>query len=196
MISQLRHYFQASLAVLGADDITTLHFQSQVIYLSISGPQDTLNYYKLILLTLVSSSFRLNQTCCEPVNVPENHCFLIFYFIWQSCIFIFVLLQENHKRSIPKDTWNLLLDFALAVNDDLSNYDEEGAWPGSWNQGLCYQQSYRAFISLQLATLVPEIGCCILIFKKANLRWHKCPRIFTRAIFAWGRKSFNKQNLG
>eukprot|EP00842_Homolaphlyctis_polyrhiza_P005599 jgi/Hompol1/603/HPOL_002546-RA len=38
-------------------------------------------------------------------------------------------LQETHRKSITKDTWNLFWDFTETINDDFSNYEDDGAWP-------------------------------------------------------------------
>jgi len=38
-------------------------------------------------------------------------------------------LKENHTRTVPRDTWNLLYSFATTIDEKFSNYDEAGAWP-------------------------------------------------------------------
>lgn len=38
---------------------------------------------------------------------------------------------KSHKslKAISHDTWQQLIEFAFVTDKDLSNYDEDGAWP-------------------------------------------------------------------
>jgi DCN1-like protein 3 len=39
------------------------------------------------------------------------------------------LEKHPHVRGIPRDTWNMFLNFVEAVGEDLSSYDDTEAWP-------------------------------------------------------------------
>jgi DCN1-like protein 1/2 len=38
-------------------------------------------------------------------------------------------IENDYKKAIQKDTWNLFYDFIQAVGDNLSLYSEDQAWP-------------------------------------------------------------------
>ncbi|WVZ81839.1 hypothetical protein U9M48_029171 [Paspalum notatum var. saurae] len=38
-------------------------------------------------------------------------------------------LQVRHNKAISRDTWAQLLEFVKTIDPQLSNYDDEGAWP-------------------------------------------------------------------
>lgn len=49
------------------------------------------------------------------------------------------LEKHPHVRGIPRDTWNMFLNFSEAVGDDLSNYDDAEAWPSLFDDFVEYE---------------------------------------------------------
>lgn len=48
---------------------------------------------------------------------------------WAMCPYFNQFLLCTKYRTINRDQWNNILEFSRAIKDDLSNYDEDGAWP-------------------------------------------------------------------
>ena len=53
-------------------------------------------------------------------------------------------LQEKAVKVVTTDVWNMLLTFASDIEDDLSNYDEDGAWPVMIDDFVEWLQARRA----------------------------------------------------
>ncbi|KAJ1527251.1 hypothetical protein ONE63_008776 [Megalurothrips usitatus] len=48
-------------------------------------------------------------------------------------------LESHNVRGIPRDTWNMFLNFAETVGDDLSSYDDTEAWPSLFDDFVEYE---------------------------------------------------------
>lgn len=54
-------------------------------------------------------------------------------------------LTETQKRAVSKDTWNMILEFAVyhETDTELSSYDEEAAWPSVIDEFVEYLRAKR-----------------------------------------------------
>ncbi|XP_052827164.1 DCN1-like protein 3 [Octopus bimaculoides] len=53
------------------------------------------------------------------------------------------LAKHPDIRGIPKDTWDMFLNFTEQVGDDLSAYDDTEAWPSLFDDFVEYENDFR-----------------------------------------------------
>lgn len=54
---------------------------------------------------------------------------------------LYFLEKNRHNiKSIPRDTWNMFLNFSEAVGEDLSSYDDNEAWPCLFDDFVEYER--------------------------------------------------------
>jgi len=120
-----REEFLQGLADLAVDSIDKL--RSKLVTVEQETLRDAVKFRDLYIFSFGYAKNPTQKGIELEMAIPYWHILLQGRFtllgLWTQ------FLQEQHKRSIPRDTWVLLLDFCQTINTDLSNYDEEGAWP-------------------------------------------------------------------
>lgn len=97
----------------------------QLSFSSVTDLEMAIAYWNLVL----AGRFKFLDLWNTFLVVSLWKIFIKKWFVsWPCPDVILYFLQTHHKKSIPKDTWNLLLDFSTMITDDMSNYDEEGLY--------------------------------------------------------------------
>ncbi|VDM57151.1 unnamed protein product [Angiostrongylus costaricensis] len=121
-LSSASNYLFISLIVLALCSLCPLQAQTQCEF-SWEEWQQGLSALRVDSMDKLRERLQeLDTELAEPAAFRELYSFTFTYGKLSSQL-------KEHGKAISRDTWNLLLDFCLTIRPDLTNYDDEGAWP-------------------------------------------------------------------
>jgi len=87
-----------------------------------------------------------------PIDMAVSLWQLVFSQQEPSILSRWLHFLEKHPqvRGIPRDTWNMFLNFVTVVGDDLSKYDEAEAWPSLFDDFVEFETDCQDQLNDQL----------------------------------------------
>lgn len=132
-----RHEFVEGLIKLGVDSMPKLKKKVHTLKTMIQEPADFRSFYMY--------AFNYNKPPGQrsmPVDTARQLCSLL---LRDRFIHLDLWLEflKGRKHAVTRDSFALLLDFAMIVDGDFSNYEEDGAWPVLLDEFVEYAKAKR-----------------------------------------------------
>ncbi|KAL7054246.1 hypothetical protein AAHC03_019463 [Spirometra sp. Aus1] len=121
-----REEFFNGMRDLGCDSIDSLR---QALATAEASIQDPAEFRSLYSFTFDFANVDKHESKTLVLNYAIPYFEILLHDRYPHLGLWLQFLEEEHKRPISKDTWDLMLEFVENIKLDMSDYDEEGAWP-------------------------------------------------------------------
>lgn len=135
-----RQEFINGCKLLDAENISQIH--NRLFELSLQLKNDPQQFRSLYKFTFKFGLDRANGQRILPVDMAVCLWRLVFTLNKPPILERWLLFLQNdktHVRGIPRDTWNMFLNFCETIGNNLSAYNDAEAWPSIFDDFVEYE---------------------------------------------------------